>query len=243
VISYVERVMTDATTTQEPQTLWTLTKRELVAILAFSSTDECRLNLYAVCFDRETGDILATDGHMALCVGKSWRPTGSGEGYAVIHRAALEAAAKVAKTGDLIRIEIVDDSVTITAGPLASTVPFATTTFPPLKTVYPKEVLIGGCAHAFNASYLARMEKITRATGMTKTHSIELYPGPTNLDPMMMVHSSPENGAVWSVMIMPMRFDATVPARSVDADRLDALEQENADFRSTANKPRLRKVG
>lgn len=188
--------------------IWTLSKRELLAILAFASTDENRA-ISCVCFDQETGDVLATDGHMALCVGAEWRPLGSGSGYSPINRAALQAVAKAASTKDRITITIEGGQASITTGPVMTAAEVSEAKFPPVRQVFPTSMQAGGASiQAYNASYLARLEKITKATGMTGTHTVEFYASTEELGPALFIHRQVNEERIWSVLLMPIRMDA-----------------------------------
>lgn len=46
--------------------------------------------------------------------------------------------------------------------------------------------------------------------GSTRLNPVQIYPGPTELSPMMLVHKADD--CVWSAVMMPLRESFTIPA-------------------------------
>lgn len=189
------------------QSTWTMTKAELCAVLEFTSHDETRPSLNAVGFSPSTGEISATDGSTALAVlPNGWRPRDNAP--IALPRTALQSIAKASSRSDRISIGVSSNGTASAHwGALTTTISTNKLRFPAIPQVWPESYKALTRPWATNATLLARLATITKATSASRFHAIEVYGASDPDSPMLFVHVA---DMIWAVLIMQLKFEPTV---------------------------------
>ena len=203
-----------------------LTTAEVKAILPFTSTDETRLQLNAVCFDAALGVAVATDGHtLARLVGTGYVRFA---GECLVAREDMASAVKSAGPGGIVEVSYPETGerkaasiACCTKRSLRSMSPDAAepidpflvaatlavkpvdVQFPPYLQVIPERGFKAGGPIGVNGGYMARLDAIG-ALCNGRTGGVELTGCQGGLDPIRFDASGAETGE-WTVVIMPMR--------------------------------------
>jgi hypothetical protein len=189
-------------------------KPQLRCLLAFASKDESRSTMLGVVFDPETVEVSATNGHVAVNVGKTWRPTGQGKKRVLVERELLERAHKVATARSKIEVTLTRKSdfeyaVAVQVdGATQESKPDASVYRPkppPLYQVWPFEP--GGHSAHLDASYLAKLPLLAKAA---ETNAVELHTDGLNATVAAVEGAADQGGVVWSAMLMPLRHHGFV---------------------------------
>lgn len=175
---------------------YTMSKRELGALLAHASKDEARLHLAGVGFNH--GHVVATDGHrLALCTVEG---ASDNEGKAhVVPRSALQEAYKAATVRTDIAIAANEDGyeIAVDGAGWSGKCPM---TSPQYQQVIPAKERAGSVrCIGFNPFYMADVGKVLQATG---GKAVAMSMG-DELDPIRI--DIPGEGCAWVVVVMPMR--------------------------------------
>lgn len=190
---------------------FTLSKQELVALLAHSSKDAARPFMSAVAFDTEKLRVMATDGHRAAlcqCAPPLDSSTGQGKTY-ILPRVFAEDVAKRLKGSEEATFRFDDaGNATVSTTMGSTSYKLSEAQFPPIDQVIPKyDAETKSCSQiGFNAFYLADLELVGKATG-GKQPKLVMTLGPTAMDPALMKVESFARGCEWTVVLMPMRIE------------------------------------
>jgi hypothetical protein len=192
---------------------WSMSKAELKALLLFACKDTARVNLNVVAFLPLEGGIQATDGHVALAVSSDkWKPLC--EKPVPLPFAALASVATAATVRDTIEFAFTRGgelgwTVVATWGAMRLEINPVAVTHPPLSQVWPAAIDKTGSRVVLNSTFLARVNAIALA-GKSRTNPVQVYPGNTDLDPVLIIHQA--EGCIWSAVLMPLRGEFTVDA-------------------------------
>lgn len=204
-----------------------LTRAEVDALLSVALDDATRPGLHAIAFT-DSGRAVATDGHrltLARAPERAGRDSDTAE-VRVVPRPALEDAARAAGAGGWIVVQVGPDGArlgTVTrrhAEPTADTVAAVPTVpvaypdrpFPPYMQVLPALAAYEGVRGpvAYNAGYLAVLEKISRAlapyVGKRASSLAPTIRVGNDAIPLRADWTTPA-GDFWTHVLMPCRSD------------------------------------
>lgn len=184
-----------------------LTKAELRALVTHSSTDETRPRVNAILFNATERCAVATDGHrLAIC-----EADGDAAPWSyLMPRAAAETALRAPKAEVYILNTVSQD---LTAFDKQNR---KIGTFDARKVdaqFSPYRQVLGtpsdrGVSQGFNAAYLADVALVTAAAPESgRMNGVVFHPGAGELDPAHFTSGR------WTVVLMPMRCDTSVPKR------------------------------
>jgi len=184
---------------------WTLTKPELVALLAYAYRVPDRESLRGILFDGSLGLVAATNGHCLLVA----RTRSGGQQRVVLSLEHADALCKNMRRNDTAALTIFDEVVTVQVRSrkgdrqLDYDVHPADVTFPPVHQIMDPEQRkpLREGVHV-NAAYLAGVGHLAAIT-RSDVGAVHLRIGAA-LDPIT-VECTDDDGARWQLAIMPVR--------------------------------------
>jgi hypothetical protein len=212
----------------------TLSKKELHALLAFASKDECRPHICGVAFNPKEGHVASTDGYSLLRVEG---PKGEGPDFMLsrgtlvrltrmlgTHDALVVTSPKLTKTKALpkyVEVEVVERGHTfyVLRSVLKGKVERLDASPPPFDAVIPAQLIKDATEHAASRGEGTEEVKVAWRVGLrgvflsrlrvlekaADREGVECYMGPSDLDPATFIARA-AGGLVLRAVIMPMRI-------------------------------------
>ena len=191
------------------QQTFELTKPDVIALLAFASTDWTREAISQVYFEPQKGRVTATDGTALAAAQNCGRSEHPGFG---VPRATLEQAKallrrkahvlRVSRDGDAVLLVAVDTGTDEQLGQVR-TLP-TTVHFPPVDQVIPAGGHTNSCGLiGFDCALLARLSKVQKAAD---ADGARFAIPEAELDPLRVDVDDVKAGTSWVCVVMPRRM-------------------------------------